>query len=69
MEGYTAEWYASLTRKSIDEFKALAQRVADQLAPGGHVLVRPHLFVPSDYCVRPNETLEPRRRRWIASIE
>lgn len=38
MEGFTARWYASLTRKGLDEFKALARRVADQLAPGQPVL-------------------------------
>ena len=34
MEGFTARWYASLTRKSLDEFKSLAQRVAQQIPPG-----------------------------------
>jgi len=38
MEGYTAKWYASLTSKSLDEFKALARRVADEVAPGSSVL-------------------------------
>jgi len=38
MEGFTARWYASLTRKSLDEFKALARRVAGQIAPGARVL-------------------------------
>jgi ubiquinone/menaquinone biosynthesis C-methylase UbiE len=38
MEGCIAGWYASLTRKSLDEFKALARRVAAQLPPGGRVL-------------------------------
>ncbi len=38
MEGRTAKWYANLTRKSMDEFKTLARRVADQLPAGGRVL-------------------------------
>lgn len=38
MEGFTAKWYASLTVKSIDEFKALARRVADELPAGSRVL-------------------------------
>jgi len=38
MEGRTAKWYANLTRKSMDEFKTLACRVADQLPAGGRVL-------------------------------
>jgi ubiquinone/menaquinone biosynthesis C-methylase UbiE len=38
MEGLTAKWYASLTRKSLDEFKALARRIADQLPSGSKVL-------------------------------
>lgn len=38
MEGLTAKWYASLTRKSLDEFKVLARRVADQIPPGSRVL-------------------------------
>jgi ubiquinone/menaquinone biosynthesis C-methylase UbiE len=38
MEGFTARWYASLTRKALDEFKALARRIADQIPPGGQVL-------------------------------
>jgi ubiquinone/menaquinone biosynthesis C-methylase UbiE len=38
MEGFTARWYASLTRKALDEFKALARRVAEQLPPGSRVL-------------------------------
>jgi ubiquinone/menaquinone biosynthesis C-methylase UbiE len=28
MEGFTARWYANLTRKSLDEFKSLARRTA-----------------------------------------
>jgi ubiquinone/menaquinone biosynthesis C-methylase UbiE len=31
MEGAIAKWYANLTRKSLDDFKALARRVADRL--------------------------------------
>jgi ubiquinone/menaquinone biosynthesis C-methylase UbiE len=38
MEGFTAHWYASLTHKSMDEFKALANRVAEQLKPASSVL-------------------------------
>jgi ubiquinone/menaquinone biosynthesis C-methylase UbiE len=38
MEGFTAKWYASLTRKAIDDFRALARRVAEQIAPGEQVL-------------------------------
>lgn len=38
MEGLTARWYASLTRKSMDEFKALARRVAAGLPAGSRVL-------------------------------
>lgn len=38
MEGLTAKWYASLTRKSMDDFKALARRVADTLPTGARVL-------------------------------
>lgn len=38
MEGCTARWYASLTRKSLDQFEALARRVAGQIPPGADVL-------------------------------
>ena len=38
MEGFTAKWYASLTRKSMDEFKTLAGRIAKQLSAGSKVL-------------------------------
>lgn len=38
MEGRTAKWYAKLTRKSLEEFKTLARRVAAQVPPGGRVL-------------------------------
>jgi ubiquinone/menaquinone biosynthesis C-methylase UbiE len=38
MEGATARWYASLTHKSMDEFKTLAKRVAAQITPEARVL-------------------------------
>jgi len=38
MEGMIAKWYAANTRKGLAEFRALARRVAGQLAPGGKVL-------------------------------
>lgn len=38
MEGMTAKWYANLTKKGLDEFRALARRVADELPRGGRVL-------------------------------
>jgi len=38
MEGPIARWYASLTLKSLDEFRSLAERVADGIAPGSRVL-------------------------------
>jgi ubiquinone/menaquinone biosynthesis C-methylase UbiE len=38
MEGVTAKWYASLTRKAMDEFVTLARRVAEILPPGSRVL-------------------------------
>jgi ubiquinone/menaquinone biosynthesis C-methylase UbiE len=38
MEGFIARWYASLTHKSLDEFKSLARRVAKELARGSSVL-------------------------------
>jgi ubiquinone/menaquinone biosynthesis C-methylase UbiE len=38
MEGLTAKWYASLTRKSMEDFKALARRVARNLPPNARVL-------------------------------
>jgi ubiquinone/menaquinone biosynthesis C-methylase UbiE len=38
MEGFTARWYASLTHKSMDEFAALARRVAEDLPAGAQVL-------------------------------
>ncbi len=38
MEGAVARWYASLTYKSLDEFRALARRVAEQVPPGSQIL-------------------------------
>jgi len=38
MEGYTARWYASTTRKSIEDFKALARRVAGEIPADARVL-------------------------------
>jgi ubiquinone/menaquinone biosynthesis C-methylase UbiE len=38
MEGFTAKWYASLTLKSLDEFKSLARRIAGQIPTGSRVL-------------------------------
>jgi ubiquinone/menaquinone biosynthesis C-methylase UbiE len=38
MEGAVARWYASLTYKSLDEFNALARRVAEQVPPGSRIL-------------------------------
>jgi len=38
MEGMTAKWYASLTHKSMEDFKADARRVAAQLPEGARVL-------------------------------
>lgn len=38
MEGGVARWYASLTKKSLDDFKALARRVAGQVSPGSDIL-------------------------------
>jgi ubiquinone/menaquinone biosynthesis C-methylase UbiE len=38
MKGITAKWYASLTLKSLDEFQALARRVASELRSGGSLL-------------------------------
>ena len=38
MEGFIAKWYANLTRKSLDDFKALARQVAEQLPPDADVL-------------------------------
>jgi ubiquinone/menaquinone biosynthesis C-methylase UbiE len=38
MEGAVAKWYATLTKKSLDDFKALARRTAEQLPPRNNVL-------------------------------
>lgn len=38
MEGMTARWYASLTRKAMPEFVTLAGCVAEKLSPGSQVL-------------------------------
>jgi ubiquinone/menaquinone biosynthesis C-methylase UbiE len=38
MEGAVAKWYASLTKKSLEDFKALARRIAAQIPPGSSVL-------------------------------
>ena len=38
MEGAVARWYASLTYKSLAEFRAGARRVAEQVPPGSQIL-------------------------------
>lgn len=38
MEGAVAKWYASLTKKSLANFKTLARRIAVQIPAGSHVL-------------------------------
>jgi len=38
MEGAVAKWYAGLTKKSLEDFKALARRIAEQLPPRSRVL-------------------------------
>ncbi|MGA2427700.1 MAG: methyltransferase domain-containing protein [Candidatus Acidiferrum sp.] len=38
MEGAIAKWYAALTKKSLEDFKALARRVAGHLPPQASVL-------------------------------
>ncbi|MFZ0593871.1 MAG: methyltransferase domain-containing protein [Bryobacteraceae bacterium] len=38
MEGAVAKWYASLTKKSLEDFKALARRAAELTPPEGSVL-------------------------------
>jgi ubiquinone/menaquinone biosynthesis C-methylase UbiE len=38
MEGAVAKWYASLTKKSLGDFKALARRIAEQIPPNSKVL-------------------------------
>jgi 2-polyprenyl-3-methyl-5-hydroxy-6-metoxy-1,4-benzoquinol methylase len=38
MEGAVAKWYAALTKKSLADFRALARRTAEQIAPRSSVL-------------------------------
>jgi ubiquinone/menaquinone biosynthesis C-methylase UbiE len=38
MEGAIAKWYAALTKKSLEDFKALARRTAERIPPGSSVL-------------------------------
>jgi ubiquinone/menaquinone biosynthesis C-methylase UbiE len=38
MEGFIATWYAKITHKDMDEFKALARRLAASLPAGSRVL-------------------------------
>jgi ubiquinone/menaquinone biosynthesis C-methylase UbiE len=38
MEGGIARWYASLTKKALDDFKKDARRMAERIPPGGKVL-------------------------------
>jgi SAM-dependent methyltransferase len=38
MEGVVAKWYASLTKKALEDFKALARRIAEQISPNSKVL-------------------------------
>ena len=38
MEGTVAKWYAGLTKKSMEDFRALAGRIARELPPGSKVL-------------------------------
>jgi len=38
MDGMIAKWYAANTRKSIEDYKALARRVAEELSPESRVL-------------------------------
>lgn len=38
MEGGIARWYASLTKKSLDDFKKDARRMAERIPPHGKVL-------------------------------
>jgi hypothetical protein len=38
MEGAVARWYASLTKKSLEDFKALARRTAERIPPQSSVL-------------------------------
>jgi ubiquinone/menaquinone biosynthesis C-methylase UbiE len=38
MEGAVARWYAALTKKSLEDFKGLARRTAEQIPPRSSVL-------------------------------
>ncbi len=38
MEGFVAKWYATSTKRSLEDFRALARRVAGSLQPRGAVL-------------------------------
>jgi ubiquinone/menaquinone biosynthesis C-methylase UbiE len=38
MEGFIAKWYANLTRNALDDFRALARQLAQQLPPDAAVL-------------------------------
>ncbi|HML18911.1 MAG TPA: methyltransferase domain-containing protein [Bryobacteraceae bacterium] len=38
MEGFLAKWYATNTGKGMEDFRALAQRVSEELAPASKVL-------------------------------
>jgi ubiquinone/menaquinone biosynthesis C-methylase UbiE len=38
MEGMVAKWYAANTKKSIEDFRSLARRVAEKLSPESSVL-------------------------------
>jgi len=38
MEGAVAKWYASLTKKAMEDFRVLARRAAAQVPAGGSVL-------------------------------
>jgi ubiquinone/menaquinone biosynthesis C-methylase UbiE len=38
MEGAIARWYASLTKKSLEDFRALARRIAERISPQSSVL-------------------------------
>lgn len=38
MEGFLARWYTSMMRRAMDDYQALARRVAEKVPPGGSVL-------------------------------
>jgi len=38
MQGFVARWYANLTKKALDDFRALARQVAEQIPPDADVL-------------------------------